>query len=163
VGAGVELRSGSSDYYCSTGRDPWGGSTLARLDYALLAEFARVDHGGLLTVVGGGFTQVNVTSLPAQRQLYVAMRLLLAANEDGAEVTFTVRPPDGRYKINLAGAVERPVNASAIKGEIGVMLATGVGVPLPVDGRYEVQITVNGESSSQLPFVVHVLSTLPDA
>lgn len=34
---------------------------MASLDYALLAEYARVDASGLLTVVGGSFDRVTVS------------------------------------------------------------------------------------------------------
>lgn len=68
---------------------------LARLQYALLAEYARVDAAGLLTVVGAGFDHVGVQSLPAYQSMGLALRLLLPEGQEQANVGIGLRPPEG--------------------------------------------------------------------
>lgn len=47
---------------------------MADLDYAFLADYAKVERG-LLTCVGGSYTHLFVQKLPATHMLYVAGRI----------------------------------------------------------------------------------------
>jgi transposase len=57
---------------------------VATLDYALLAEYARIDPAGLVTIVGGSFDRVQATSISGAQQTYVVMRVLLDESEEAA-------------------------------------------------------------------------------
>lgn len=57
---------------------------MATLDYALLAEYARIDPAGLVTIVGGSFDRVQASSSRGSQQTYVVMRVLLDESEEEA-------------------------------------------------------------------------------
>ena len=62
---------------------------LPDLDYAFLAEYARLEQGGTLTALGASFTQIAVPRLPSAIQLGVAGRVRVL--EGVAAVPLTVR------------------------------------------------------------------------
>ena len=64
---------------------------MATLDYALLAEYARIDPAGLVTIVGGSFDRVQATSTSGAHQMYVVMRVLLDESEGAASFEVSVR------------------------------------------------------------------------
>lgn len=52
---------------------------MATLAYALLAEYARIDLAGLVTIVGGSFDRIQATNTSGAQQTYVLMRVLTYA------------------------------------------------------------------------------------
>jgi hypothetical protein len=126
---------------------------MARLDFAMIAEYARVDSAGLITVVAGGFDRVAVHGKGAVQQMHVALRIL---HEEGETVPFEVKvlTPDGS-DVAVAGVVgEPPPGASPTDGLFNFTAALGLGVPVRSPGRYVVQIILAGEVVRELPFVV---------
>jgi hypothetical protein len=127
---------------------------VAELDSLMLAEYARVDASGLLTLVGGGFDRVQVAGLPAQQPASLALRVTLDEAERSVPVQVTARAPEGRYVINLVGSAEQPDAARPHEGKVGVTLVVGMTLPLPVMGVYEVLVRLGDLPERRLSFVV---------
>lgn len=129
---------------------------MATLDYALLAEYARVDSAGLLTVVGGSFDRVRAAGPAAAQQVFLALRVLVDEDEDPVQIDIKVQSPGGEYELGMSGLAERNANAQPVDGRVNVMLAFGVVVPLSSAGRYVVRVALSGEVVRDLPFVVEM-------
>lgn len=128
---------------------------LARLQYAVLAEFAKVDAGGLLTIVGAGFDRVMAGSLPSHQPIALALRSLLAEDEPEASVVLTLRPPEG-LAFRFATALRPAEDARFHQGYVGVATAINLTVPLMVPGVYHLSVAVNDEEQQELSFEVEV-------
>ncbi|MGI9002155.1 MAG: DUF6941 family protein [Pseudonocardia sp.] len=129
---------------------------MASLDYALLAEYARVDASGLLTVVGGSFDRVTASGPNAGQQLYVALRVLLDHDEDRVPLEVRVSSPGGEYELGMSAVAEPNRSAEPVDGRFNIMMALGVVAPLPVAGRYAVRVSLDGKLERELPFVVEL-------
>jgi hypothetical protein len=64
---------------------------VAELDYAYLAEYARVDPGGSLTAVGASYTHVSLATLPTQHLIAVAGRIRATTAEPSVLLTMIMR------------------------------------------------------------------------
>ncbi|MBS2964908.1 hypothetical protein KGA66_17765 [Actinocrinis puniceicyclus] len=126
---------------------------LARLQYALLAEFARVDAGGLLTVVGAGFDRVVVPTLPSQQSVGLALRLLVPEGQAESVATLLFRPPEGPH-LRVESLLPTPPDAKPHLGLIGVPLAINLTVPLIAAGVYRWSIAIDGEEEHAITFEV---------
>ena len=127
---------------------------MAALDYAMLAEYARIDAAGLVTVVGGSFDRVQVIGDSGVQQVFVALRVLTAEEEDRVPFEVKVRAPEQQYEIRVAGATQRAPDASPVGGFYSFTAALGVAAPLPVAGEYVVEVSLAGDIVRRLPFVV---------
>jgi hypothetical protein len=127
---------------------------MAALDFAMLAEYARIDSAGLITIVGGGFDRVRVEGDHGVQQMAVAMRILLSADEDRLPFEVKVQAPEQEYEIVVGGSTERSANAKPVDGHYSFVAAVGITVPLATAGEYVVEIILAGDTVRRLPFVV---------
>jgi hypothetical protein len=135
-----------------------GTSTLlsvAELDYAFIAEYAKVEPGGKLTTVGASYTHLIVSAVPAQHLLAVAGRIRAAENEL-PDVTVSIVSPGGRFKISLELSMSDASGIRPYDGKIGILFAANTLVPLLEPGLYEVFIAVDGQEARRLAFDVEV-------
>jgi hypothetical protein len=128
-------------------------SLMAEFDCLLLAEYARVDPGGLLTVIGGGFDRIVTSSLPAQQPASLAARVSVDEADRSLPLRLTVRAPDSRYVMNLVGSAEQPQYARPHEGKVGVALVVSMMLPLPVAGVYEIFVQLADLPERRLSFV----------
>jgi hypothetical protein len=129
---------------------------VATLDYALLADYARIDSAGLVTIVGGSFDRVQATSTGGAQQTYVVMRVLLDEAEETASFEVSVEPPTKTYALQLAGTAARNPAAMPVDGRVGVTLTIGLMVPIVAAGRYVARVSLEGQPVQDLPFVVDI-------
>lgn len=120
----------------------------------MLAEFARVESAGLLTVVGASFDRVQAPAVGGGQQVFVAMRVLLEEGEASADFDVQVMPPSEQFRLGFTGSAEPNEQTVVVDGRRAVLLALGVGVPLPEAGRYTVSITLDGTLVKVMAFVV---------
>lgn len=111
-----------------------------RIRSALLADYAKVERSGLLSIVGGGITEVHLTSVPNLLGLAVVTQLL-PAEEIAGTITVEVRRPTGDSALTINGeyslaAADRLVNHAFnlnllidALGEWMVSIAFGDGQP----------------------------------
>ena len=129
---------------------------VATLDYALLAEYARIDPAGLVTIVGGSFDRVQAPSTGGIQQTYVVMRVLLDESEEAASFEVSVEPPNKAYAMQLAGTARRNPAAVPVDGRVGVTLTIGLMVPIVAVGRYVATVSLEGQPVQDLPFMVDI-------
>lgn len=127
---------------------------MATLDYALLAEYARIDPAGLVTIVGGSFDRVQATRTSGAQQTYVVMRVLLDESEEAASFEVSIEPPGKNYTLQVAGTAARNPAAVPVDGRVSVTLAIGLMVPIVAAGRYVARVSLEGKPVQDLPFVV---------
>ncbi|HVE96625.1 MAG TPA: hypothetical protein VNA67_06535 [Pseudonocardiaceae bacterium] len=129
---------------------------MATLDYALLAEYARIDPAGLVTIVGGSFDRVQTASTSGVQQTYVVMRVFLEESEEAASFEVSVEPPNMAYAMQLAGTAVRNPAAVPVDGRVGVTLTIGLMVPIVAAGRYVARVSLEGQPVQDLPFMVDI-------
>lgn len=133
---------------------------MPELDYAMLAEYAKVDSDRL-TLIGASYTHVTAPDLPAPHMLYIAGRVRARVEDPEFVLKLTFSDPRSDLEVAVEGALN-PGNASARPyGEdkkVGVMFAAGMTVVLPTEGLYEVFIDIDGERVRRLAFDLAVES-----
>lgn len=129
---------------------------MATLDYALLAEYARIDPNGLVTVVGGSFDRVRAPGSGAVQSSYLVIRLLL--DDDEQSVSFTVRldPPDGEYSVQVEGSVEKNELARPVAGKVSITGVVVLPVQVTTAGLYVIRLTLQDGQEREIPFVVEL-------
>lgn len=133
---------------------------MADLDFALLAEFARVDPAGLLTLVSGGFDRVQASGPGLVQQVFVAFRTQL--DEGERTVGFKVRvvsPGEDQPEVAVSGVTAANPPAEPQPQQLGVVSVVGLGIPINAEGRYVVQVSIGGSLARELPFVVNFSPT----
>ncbi len=114
---------------------------MATLDYALLAEYARIDPAGLVTIVGGSFDRVQAMSTSGAHPTYLVMRVLLDESEEAASFEVSVEPPNKVYALQLTGTAARHPAAVPVDGRVGVTLTIGLMVPIVAAGLYVARVS----------------------
>ena len=129
---------------------------MASLDFVLLAEYARVDQAGLITIVGGGFDRVRVPTQGGMQQVFVTMRIVLDEGEPDVPFEVKAQSPDNQYEIGVAGTTSHAPGVQPDDGKVNFIAAIGLAVPIQMAGRHLVQILLAGEVVRYLPFVVEI-------
>lgn len=127
------------------------------LDYAFLAEFAKVE-ANKLTAIGASYTFVHTPNLPAFHMLSVAGRVRVNADTDPVQVAFSVVPPGKEYELDLGIELSPGSEARPYNGKLGLVFAVSLQMPLPGEGLYEVVITIDGKPARRLAFEVALSS-----
>jgi hypothetical protein len=115
---------------------------------ALLADYAKVERSGLLSIIGGGITEVSPASLPIPLSLAVVVQVVPTEEVAGA-LTLEVRRPTGDSALTINGefalvATEKLVN-------------TAFNLNLLIDAAGEWVVSVSfgdGQPTVELPFTV---------
>lgn len=130
---------------------------MADLDYAYLAEFARVD-GSTVTAVGASFTHVIVQGLPWQGRVTLVTRIRCGEQEGAVPVGVQVSPPDGSFDLQFGADVTPGPSVRPYDGKVGLLVSFELQVPFPVAGLYVVHLSIAGERVRRLAFDVSLLS-----
>ncbi len=127
------------------------------LDYAFLAEFAKVDHDQL-TAIGASYTHVTASQLPVTHQLYIAGRIRAPEGGDPFELEIAFQgASEGAPELKLSAEIDpAKVTSKPYDGKVGILFAVGTGVPLLAEGLYEVKLSIDGEIVRRLAFSVDV-------
>ncbi|TNM69170.1 hypothetical protein FHN55_05165 [Streptomyces sp. NP160] len=129
---------------------------MAELDYALLADYARVDADGTLTAVGAHRTVIAVPQLPAQQVLAAAGRLWMGRREPAAWLELSARTPEGDVGTISAWEVRPGLEQSEASGRVSACFAVAVVAPLSSAGAHALVLSVNDAVVAELPFGVVV-------
>lgn len=125
------------------------------LDYAFLADYARVDPSGTLTAVGASYTQLTTDAVPSTHLLSVAGRVRSKAGAPPVGLEIILRAPDAAYTMTLGAELqEGPGTRPYADGRIGLLFAVTAGVPIVAEGLYEVEVRLEGEARRLLVFEV---------
>lgn len=131
------------------------------LDFAVIADYALVDQGGKLSVLGI-FQHVWVQQFPAMHpRLHLVLRLKGKRTEIGEhQVQIKLLDEQDTEVLGGNGAVnfaEPPAGVTDI--EAGAILV--FDVPLPHAGAYRFEITVDGETKAAVPLTASQLPPQP--
>lgn len=118
---------------------------MAEIDYAFLADYAKVEPNGVLTAVGASWTFAESSQFPTAWRLAVACRVRATLAEGAIPFQVVFRGPVGAANtVTLTaggelvpGEVVRPYGP---EGRVGHLFAIDMQVPLPAPGLYEVEI-----------------------
>ncbi|MDY5786073.1 DUF6941 family protein [Corynebacterium sp.] len=124
----------------------------AELDYAFLAEFAKIDNG-TLNVIGASFTQVDATSFPSMLELSIAGRVRRL--EDDEPPLLSIRffeDQDDSELVSMEGILEDEENAVRYAGKIASVFVLRGPLCLTKAGLYKCEISLNGKVVRTLAF-----------
>lgn len=129
---------------------------MAELDYAFLADHAQVENGRLF-VTGASFTHVQTGGFPSGLRMSVAGRIRAEESSDSTDVVIDITSPgDDGYKLEMAATISDSDGVRPYDGKVGRLFAFGTDLPIPVEGLYEVNISVDGVHARRLAFSVEL-------
>ncbi|WP_037317169.1 DUF6941 family protein [Amycolatopsis orientalis] len=132
---------------------------MAELDFAMLAEYARVDPAGLLTVAGGAFDQIEAPGPGLVQRMALAFRLTFEPDEASTTLEIKINQPgNDSFALGLSSTVSPQVEGRKIVTKPAVVMAVDMGFPVMAAGRYIVQIIVAGQLVKELPFDVRFIN-----
>lgn len=126
---------------------------MAELDYAYLAEFARVEANSV-TAVGASFTQVVVPAIPWQGRVTLVARIRMGQHDGAVPVGVQVAPPDGSFDLQFSADVAPGAEVRPYGGKVGLLFSLELPVPFPAAGLYVVRLSIAGEHVRRLAFDV---------
>lgn len=126
---------------------------MAELDYAFVADFARVESGKL-TAVGASYSQVSVEAFPATHFFAIAGRVRAAADTAPIDLRIIVRPPADGPTVIMRGTMTPESGPIAYDGKIGVVFAVTNILLIAGPGLVEIFIEIDGEQQRRLAFDV---------
>jgi hypothetical protein len=127
------------------------GTAVARWDYLMLAESARVEPGGSVSLLGGSFSRLMVPSLPVQTSLAVVGRAFMDPGEGPAPVVIRMIGPDDTYRISAETLLDANTGGEPVEGiGLNIVFAMSLLAPLVKEGVYtvEAEILETGETRS---------------
>lgn len=131
------------------------GAIVAELDYAFVAEYAKVESGKL-TAVGASFTDLHVPAVPTARYIAIAGRIRAPEETQEIDLKITIVPPGDAPRISASGTLGRDDDFAVYDGKVAVVFAVANTIPFKNAGLYEVLITVDGTHERRLAFEVVV-------
>jgi hypothetical protein len=126
---------------------------VAELDYAFIAEFAKVE-GGKLTAIGASYISVSPPFFPAVHLLAIAGRVRAPEGTPGVDIEIGITLPKPGPGVSISATVGPDENAEVYDGKIGILFAASTMVPLPGPGLVEVNLKVDGSHARRLAFEV---------
>ncbi|QAV29800.1 DUF6941 family protein [Micrococcus luteus] len=123
------------------------------LDYAFLAEYARVE-GNSLTAVGASFTLLEVPSLPLSTTIYVAGRFRAPEHGDPFAVTVTAGKADDEAAISMSATFDPKTAMHPYRDRVGITFAVGLPVQLATTGLKQISILIDDQPARDLYFEV---------
>ncbi|MBB6571699.1 hypothetical protein HPO96_29260 [Kribbella sandramycini] len=129
---------------------------MAELDYAFVADYAKVERSGTLTVVGASYTQVTVSRLPAAHLMSIAGRVRSRVDAGPVSLTVTIKPPltDQFVVVFTMDLTPEPDARPYGDGRLGLLFAITTGLPLDHEGVYTIDLELEGSHARTLMFEV---------
>lgn len=128
---------------------------MAELDYAFVADFAKVEANGTLTAIGASWTFLQAVVLPSAHRMAVAGRIRARLGEGPIALRIDVKVPDDAFTLAVQSELGPETNARPYgDGRVGHLFALDLQVPLPAQGRYGVEISLDGQIARRLYFEV---------
>lgn len=137
-------------------------SDTARLDYALLAESARLEPGGTVSLWGGSFSRIVVPGFPTQVPLAIVGRVLLGSQEGPLTLQIKINGPDDLYRVTLDTEVGG--SGEQMEGvEPAATVVASVLLPIPVEGLYVLEAGLPDRDPKVMKFrVIGATVSFPD-
>lgn len=129
---------------------------MARMDWALLAESAKLDAGGTVSMLGGSFTRLLVPNTPTQVPVSIVGRVLMEGQTRSARLRVLVAGPDDSFKISVDSEVAPPTDAPIPGIPPATLIVLSTLLPVPQAGEYKIEVQVEDDDPLTLKFVVVV-------
>lgn len=126
---------------------------MAELDYAFVAEFAKVESG-TLTAVGASYLEVRPPAFPAQHSFSVAGRIRAPEDTQAIGLVIRINPPPGNMNIVLNGTLTPGAETVKYDGKLAVLFTATASIALAAPGLCEIFIEVDGQQQRRLAFSV---------
>lgn len=130
----------------------------AELDYAFLAEYAKVDSNKL-TAVGASYTYLFTDEVPALHLLSVAGRIRVPEDYGVVPLSINLVAPEEQYTISVETELQQTKDFHPYDGKVGLVFAVTMQIPLATAGLYEVTLDLEGERARRLAFEVKLTSS----
>lgn len=128
---------------------------MADLDYAFVADFARVDPNGTLTAVGASWTHAWVHDVPAAIRLAVAGRMRLQEAEQAIPMRIEMENSAGELLVGTNFELSRSTNSVAYRdGRVGILFAVNAVVPVTEIGLVHIGVLAQDLKLRDLYFEV---------
>ena len=128
---------------------------MAVLDYAFVADFAKVEPNGTLTAIGASWTFVQANTLPSVHRMAVAGRIRGKVGEVPIAIRVDVWGPDDTFRLAAEAQLGPSTKARPYgDGFVGHLFALDLQIPLPAVGLYVIYIDLDGERARRLAFDV---------
>jgi hypothetical protein len=127
---------------------------MAELDYAFIAEFAKVENGKL-TAIGASYIDIRPPVLPIQHLLSIAGRARAPEDTEVIGFSININPPGNAMNFVLAGEM-RPDAGDSVRydGKVGVLFAFSIPITLTVEGLCEIFVKIDDAEPRRLAFRV---------
>jgi len=135
---------------------------VAYLDYMIVADYVRAEHG-VLHMIAGGFDRIVAASVPAARNVGIGLRIMFTKSEceypHTLEIIFKDDQDDQDEHLATFNAEVKPTYREDVEypgpeAEMGVVAALNVGVPLPRYGRYTLELRIDSILQKNIPLIV---------
>lgn len=126
---------------------------MAELDYAFVAEFAKVENGKL-TAVGASFIDVRPPTLGTPYFFSVAGRIRAPEDTEDIGLTIRINPPGNAMNVVLDGVIKPGPDSVRYDGKVGVLFSASASIMLVADGLCEIFIDVDQVQRRRLAFRV---------
>lgn len=123
------------------------------LDYAFLAEYARVE-GNSLTAVGASFTSLAVPVVPFSTTIYVAGRFRAPADGGPFAVEVHAGKAHEDPAVIMVTSLDPADAVAPYRGRAGMTFAVGLPVTFASPGMKQVQVVLEGQVVRDLYFEV---------
>jgi hypothetical protein len=124
---------------------------MAELDYAFIAEFAKVEVSGTLTAVGASYLEVRPLGFPAQHAFSIAGRIRAPEEVEAINLVIRINPP-GDMNVVINGTLVPGPDAVRYAGKVAVLFAANTVILLAAPGLCEIFIDVDGQEQRRLAF-----------
>ena len=120
---------------------------MADCDWAILCDYAFLDAGGKMCIIGI-FERIYAQTVPAIHPQAVIVAKLRGAPGEEVQLRVEIRRPNGLSLMRLDGTAKM-----SVEGGAGIQLRLA-GLNLPDMGTYECSVYIENEKSYVLPFQV---------
>jgi len=119
---------------------------MPELDYMVLADYVRQDHG-VIHIMGAGVDTVFVPAVPAMQPFGVALRISFSTTEEPGEqhrLTVAFIGPDSRI-LDASATFITPPRPPGVPEHwrTGLGIAMQIAVPLPQYGDYSCELDID--------------------
>ncbi len=143
----------------------WYSAYVPDLDFALIAEYVKLEQG-LAHVVAGGMDTIRTTDMPIGHNIGLLLRISFDRFECNRphRVEVIVQDEDGGRLVGLT-ATGKPLwrNEWPVTWKSSQAFAFNLSLPLKRPGVHEFKILVNDSLMKTIPFlVIHALPDMPE-
>lgn len=133
---------------------------MASLQFAFLAEYAKVESSATLTAIGAGIRGVGVSGESGEFDIFVAGSVDRDHGEGAVMLSITLEAPKGAYRLTQSGAMEQAPDTGEF---VSTVFAFRLNVPVVGLGKYIVTLEMNDTEVHRLDLWVATAPSVPPA